>query len=989
MITEFSAERTTNLAPTGQEHVRHLVKEACEPIAQFWPMKDFVHHNPLHGLEHLPFDTAIREAKHLLGGEGYLSNHEYRESYRKGRITPEGLSRALLRLAPRAGGPAIQLGSRRIEAMDVWRIHLLFGIEPLEPGQSWKLSRQDIITRFQEDLPAQFRDRILGRCVREGETGRNLGEDYLKELWESALQVMSHAEKWPLEPLVEVALPGQRTVGDWLDLIAGASIVEKINDQMSKWVAAFVDEGMAVWAMPGRDQGFYLAWRDLAAGDFSGRFLGIRNFSRKLRSLPSSAEDAITLCLRRLEVPPHRWTEYLTRHVAQLPGWAGYVRWRGANPSHPAQAANPIDPLQYLAVRLFYEAELADAFCRREWNIPGTATAIASRCRTERDKSWHQLTMHGDGDNHQERIALKAWKLFRLAQFLELMPFEIRSLGPDDAERLLGWLDRFPEDQHGPVWLEAYEDRFRESLITKLAGPSRTEIQTPARLRAQIIFCIDVRSESMRRHIEAQGYETFGFAGFFGVTMNHRAFDSTERFPLCPVLLKASIAVDEVARPGNSKQAQRYASGTRWWWMGDHLIHDLKQNPIASFLLVDLIGFLVGLGLIGKTLLPRVHQTIKRAINQWFHPTLSTRIAVNRNAEDKNGSSATGFTREEQANMVEGALRAIGLTRNFARFIVPCGHGSVSDNNPYFAALHCGACGGKHGDPSARAFAAMGNDPEVRRLLRNRGLDIPDDTWFLGAKHITTSDRIAAYDVEDVPASHREDLNAMLRDWERAGAAQALERCTRLPRARFSSSQKAYRHVDARTMDWANTRPEWGLSSNAAFLIGRRSLSRDVSLDGRVFLHSYDPEQDTEGKILEKIMTAPLIVGEWINMEHYFSAVDPWFWGCGSKVIHNVAAGVGVIAGSQGDLQTGLSLQTVNDGASHFHEPMRLLTVIEAPISRISPIIRKHGLLQELFHNQWVNLVAVDSERREFRRYNPDGMWERIAVAKVQEGIAA
>ena len=87
-------------------------------------------------------------------------------------------------------------------------------------------------------------------------------------------------------------------------------------------------------------------------------------------------------------------------------------------------------------------------------------------------------------------------------------------------------------------------------------------------------------------------------------------------------------------------------------------------------------------------------------------------------------------------------------------------------------------------------------------------------------------------------------------------------------------------------------------------------------------------------------MTAPLIVGQMINLEHYFSGVDPWFWGSGSKVIHNVVSGVGVMLGSQSDLQTGLPLQTVNDGASHYHEPMRLLAVIEAPAARISSVIR-------------------------------------------------
>jgi uncharacterized protein YbcC (UPF0753/DUF2309 family) len=271
----------------------------------------------------------------------------------------------------------------------------------------------------------------------------------------------------------------------------------------------------------------------------------------------------------------------------------------------------------------------------------------------------------------------------------------------------------------------------------------------------------------------------------------------------------------------------------------------------------------------------------------------------------------------------------------------------------------------------------MANNSEIREILRARGLEIPHDTWFIAAKHITTADRIVFYDVGDVPATHVEDLRGMMSDLDNAAAEQALERCGRLPRTpRKLSPQKAWRHVASRTADWANTRPEWGLSSNAAFLIGRRSLTKRVNLGGRVFLHSYNPDQDPEGKILEKLMTAPLIVGEWINMEHYFSAVDPWFWGSGSKVIHNVVSGVGVMPGSRGDLLTGLPLQTVSDGPAHYHEPMRLLTIIEAPTERISTIIRKHSLLQDLFHNQWLNLVAAIPGIPAFQRYNPDGTWE-------------
>lgn len=961
MLAESTVQTSSVHDP---EHLRHLIAEACEPIAQFWPMKRFVHHNPLHGLEHLTFDQAVKEARHLLGGNGYLPNSEYRQLYREGRITSEGVTRALQRVGPPiAGHPSIQAASRRIESSQVLRAHLLFGLEPLDPMLlQWTLGAGGALKRFQRDLPAESRQRIPGA-----------GETYLKDLWASTLHATHTDNDREQKESAEPFLPRERTVGDWLDMHDGTSIVEQINGQMTKWVAAFVDEGMAGWEMPGRQGGFYRAWRDLAPRDFSGRFLGIKNFAQEVRGLPESPEDAISASLKRLGVPDERWQEYLSRHLAQLPGWAGLIRWLGENPTYSGQAGHPTNPIEYLAVRLFYEVEIADAYCRRKWGIPGTVAALVQR---------HAVPHSSAADSGTELTCKRAWPVFRLAQFLALTPQEVRGLSSESVDAVLGWLDTFPPEKHGSVWLEAYEDKYRSDLLGKLATYHGEQARRDGRPRAQIVFCIDVRSESFRRHVEAQGpYETYGFAGFFGVAMNHQAFDSGEDpFPLCPVLLKPAHFVEEAVWPGHAETLQTYASGSRWRMLGDHLFHDLKQNPVASFMLVDLLGLFFSLGLAGKTLIPRFHELVKGRIRSWFRASIATRIAVDK-AANENGLGTSGFTREEQANMVENGLRAIGLTKDFGRFIVVCGHGSASDNNPYFGALHCGACGGKHGDPNARAFAAMGNHPEVRRLLKDRGLDIPADCWILAAKHITTSDRVLLYDVEDVPATHREDLRILRSDLEKAGTSQSLERCHRMPRSgEGRSAEKAYQHVAARSVDWANVRPEWGLSSNAAFVIGRRSLTQSVNLQGRVFLHSYDPEQDAEGKILEKIMTAPLVVGQWINMEHYFSGVDPWFWGSGSKVIHNVVSGVGVMPGSQGDLQTGLPLQTVNNGTAHYHEPMRLLTVIEAPTVRISEVIRKHALLQRLFHHQWLNLVSLDPGTFEFQRYNPDGAWEPASV---------
>jgi hypothetical protein len=232
-----------------------------------------------------------------------------------------------------------------------------------------------------------------------------------------------------------------------------------------------------------------------------------------------------------------------------------------------------------------------------------------------------------------------------------------------------------------------------------------------------------------------------------------------------------------------------------------------------------------------------------------------------------------------------------------------------------------------------------------------------------------------------MPGSHVEDLKLLMKDLEQSGARQALERCHRIPGAPTANSpQTAWKHVRTRSMDWANSRPEWGLSGNAAFLIGRRALTKGLDLGGRVFLHSYDPDSDPDGSLLEKIMTAPLIVGELISLTYYFSAVDPWGFGSGSKVIHNMVGGIGVMLGSQSDLQKGLPLQSVNDGARHYHEPMRLLAIIEAPSDRIRSIIQKHTILQHIFDNQWMNLLALDRGSNVFLRYLTDSSWEPVTI---------
>lgn len=515
--------------------------------------------------------------------------------------------------------------------------------------------------------------------------------------------------------------------------------------------------------------------------------------------------------------------------------------------------------------------------------------------------------------------------------------------------------------------LKCNEDSYRHKLLSMLLPEVKKGAAHLARRNAQLVFCIDVRSEPFRRAIESLGqYETFGFAGFFGLPVRIDEFDTNKNKACCPVLLKPKYAIKEMSAAANNDDFERYQQGKAFINSCKSLYTQLKHNVSTPFALVESLGLLCGLNMALKALSPKLSHYSISAVKGWLKPAIPTKVAYELSETD----AEQGLSLQEQINYAETVLRLMGLTSGFAKLVVLCGHGSTTENNPYASALDCGACGGNHGGINARLLASILNKGEVRRGLEECGIHIPLDTLFYGALHNTTTDCVDLYTKETGKPIYPELLDQLEADLNEA------KRMTNQERGVALDGCIPHKDIAKKSIDWSETRPEWGLARNAAFIVAPRNLTKNVNLDGRCFLHSYCFDQDPDGALLETILTAPMVVAEWINTQYLFSTLDNVAFGSGSKITQNVVGTIGVMQGNGSDLMHGLPLQSVmSSDEEAYHQPQRLLTVVYAPKEMVSRVIEKHSILQSLFLNQWVHLVVIDPRNQNSYQLNQSGAW--------------
>lgn len=435
------------------------------------------------------------------------------------------------------------------------------------------------------------------------------------------------------------------------------------------------------------------------------------------------------------------------------------------------------------------------------------------------------------------------------------------------------------------------------------------------RLAAQAIFCIDEREESLRRALEEvdPSIETYGAAGFFGCAIDYAGIDDPEGVSLCPVVVKPGHEVRETPVEDESHLHQKRQFMRRLWAKVVRNGNISTRTLVRGSLSTAFLGFFSLFPMALRILTPLAYAKLMRRLNDIFLPEPRTELTFMRDDdESRNATSGLmqGFSVQEMADRVASVLGPVGMHNGHARLVIILGHGSTSLNNPFVSAYCCGACGGRSGAPNARLFALMANRPAVRERLRQKGILIPEDTWFLGGYHDTCNDNIDLYDVDLMPPGHQADLAHVRESLDKARARSAHERTRRFELAGTGLSvEEGLRHVQERAEHLGEPRPEYGHCTNAVAVVGRRETTRGLFLDRRAFLVSYDATKDPEDKALAAVLGAVIPVCGGISLEYYFSTVDNEGYGCGTKLPHNITGLVGVMNGYQGDIRTGLPLQ--------------------------------------------------------------------------------
>ncbi len=936
-----------------------------DTIPHYWPIGSFIAHNPLKGFEHLHFKEALDKARHTFGGKTYMPPDYYIKHYNEGKIKSDILEKNLLK----------PLREAHLEKYLSEAKTFILEISPL-----WNSLRN------YEELKINEIDEPL--------------HNYLEEN-----SIYTNEEKW-LDSLTH-----NMTFYEIHDALFDTTEKELIEKDVIEFIARFLDDNATTLSMADRELGMFNTFQLYENIKFDG-----------------DSESYVEHILEELKIKDIE--KYLLTHLLKLYGWAGFIKYRSEDPDYYSQKQHPSSLMDYIAVKLHFElkyikGEKIDDFNKlHAYMQENSAYSILKllQCKGKLTGTYNDAME--DSKEYQEILdAFVKDEINLNALQIQLAKNRLPSIDMSLIE--FSKFTAFLKNEEGYVWLKSFEDSYIMDYVNDFTQTSTdTGNEKPL---ASAIFCLDVRSEVIRRKIEQSGaYNTFGAGGFLGLPINFVEFDKAHELALAPAVIKPKNIVFEIPL----EEHEEYNSKKNINKTYKKVLNDLKNNPYTPYIMVEAIGWAFGIKLFGKTFFPKkteklfskskakkplttftldslsdkeIEMYVKKLhiniINEvlvtqsdailndaqiellWEHLVHETPLSIkvstdlienlkdayHINKEDyhiqKEKLSHVGFSLEEQAQYLETILKMIGLVKDFPKFITVVAHESVSDNNPFESALDCGACGGNISLPNTRAICMIANKKEVREILKNRGVEIDEDTIFIPALHNTTTDEISYHDMHILTHKEREAFKSIKEDFKQASYEARYERMQVLP------NTNTHEDIFIKSMDWSEPRPEWGLSRNTGVFAGPRDTLKHLNLENRLFMHSYDWKVDNDNAdLLTRIFDGPLIVGEWINLTHYFSTVDNSIYGAGSKVYHNIVSKVGVYNGNYSDLKIGLPTQSVFTEGEAYHEPVRLLTFMEAPLEKVGKAV-ENSIAQPFILNEWIRPVIIDKEAKKVYSY--------------------
>jgi uncharacterized protein YbcC (UPF0753/DUF2309 family) len=701
-----------------------------------------------------------------------------------------------------------------------------------------------------------------------------------------------------------------------------------VHSLIIRLISSYLDQGQSFWANPFMNKGFwtFFVYDIMSMDKFT---MGWREtLVHKVKKYEFvSPEEVIKTELAKKGIPQEQHESYLLEILFDLKGWAGMVNKLELEPWQAPVQAPQIKLVDYIAAVLLIESAM-DTF-QSETHSIDLANIIG----------------------RQEKIELKSYQLalslYQITNSFKLNERWLQRLDPSELLTIINEVDTSENRDRIRLWHEAYEAHFHREAIESIATHADHK-KTDNPHYAHVLFCIDDREESIRRHLEEIDHDlkTYGVVGFFGIDMKFSSLKNQRLIAQCPPVVSPSRIIKEIPKHGGEPFAKRNVLTG----MSDLSLYYNSRTLFRGFLSTLILGIVSLFPMFISVFFPQKSKKLKDSLNNFINPKPETEMSI------ELGEEGHGYSKPEMAKIVEAILRMCGIENELSEMVILLAHGSTSNNNPFRQAYGCGACGGNAGIPNSRAFAKMANDKEVRKELQKLNINIPDKTFFVAGYHDTSMDEVHIFNDKEMPESHRPNFERFRKNMQQATKLNAFERCQRFSSfPQDGTPEDALQHVRERANDIAQPRPEYGHSSNALAIVGKRDLTKGLFLNRRAFLLTYDWELDPDGSILRQVVIGGVPVCVNINMDYYFSAVDNENFGCGSKLPLNLTSLLGVMTGSQSDLRIGLARQMIE-----IHEPIRNLTVIEAPLQRVKDLFYSHPRLKNIMCNHWFRLVVKD-----------------------------